>query len=81
MEPGRSSLLTSAFVSMTTRSLAFGRQVLPDDDSSFVWGPVGSGLTADPAGTLARPYERFVARYGERPRPHRDDAAVFETGA
>lgn len=51
--------------------------MLPDDDSSFVWGPVGSGLTADPVGTLARLYERFVARYDERPRSHRDDAAVW----
>jgi len=56
---------------------SFGRQILPDDDSSFVWGPVGSGLTLDPAETLAALYERFVARYDERPRPHRDDAAVW----
>jgi hypothetical protein len=56
---------------------SFGRQVLPADDSSFVWGPVGSGLTADPVKTLAGLYERFVARYDERPRSHRDDAAVW----
>lgn len=56
---------------------AFGRQVLPEDDSSFVWGPVGSGLTNDPAKTLASLYDRFVSRYDGRARPHRDDAAVW----
>lgn len=56
---------------------AFGRQVFPNDDSSFIWGPVGSGLAADPAETLERLYERFVARYDDRARPHRDDAAVW----
>jgi hypothetical protein len=56
---------------------SFGRQILPADDSSFVWGPVGSGMTSDPTESLASLYERFVARYDERPRPHRDDAAVW----
>ena len=56
---------------------SFGRQVLPDDDSSFLWGPVGSGLTADPAETLAQLYDRFVTRYDGRPRQHRDDATVW----
>ena len=56
---------------------SFGRQVIPDDDSSFVWGPIGSGMTADPARTLAQLYDRFVARYDERTHAHRDDAAVW----
>jgi hypothetical protein len=56
---------------------SFGRQMLPADDSSFVWGPVGSGMTSDPTESLAGLYERFVARCDERPRPHRDDAAVW----
>jgi hypothetical protein len=35
-------------------------QVLPKDDSSLQWSPLGSGLTADPAAELARLYARFV---------------------
>jgi hypothetical protein len=57
---------------------AFARAVLPEDDSSFVWGPVGSGLTANPAETLSRLYSRFVARYDEQQRQHRDDAAIWK---
>jgi hypothetical protein len=57
---------------------AFARRALPTDDSSFVWGPVGSGLTADPAQALARLYERFVAQYDEPDaEAATDDAAVW----
>jgi Protein of unknown function (DUF3037) len=57
---------------------AFAKAVLPDDDSSYIWGPVGSGLTADPAETLEMLYNRFVARYDEHHRQHRDDAAIWK---
>jgi len=56
----------------------FARAVLPEDDSSFIWGPVGSGLTANPAETLDKLYNRFVARYDEQQRQHRDDAAIWK---
>lgn len=58
---------------------AFARRALPHDDSSFVWGPLGAGLSADPARTLIKLYERFIARHDEeeRPRSARDDAAVW----
>jgi len=56
---------------------AFAKSVLPDDDSSFIWGPVGSGLTVNPAETLDKLYNRFVARYDEHQRQHRDDAAIW----
>ncbi|MGC2416043.1 MAG: DUF3037 domain-containing protein [Stellaceae bacterium] len=57
---------------------AVARRALPDDDTSFVWGPLGSGITANPAKTLASLYTRFVARYDERHSSHRDDAAVWK---
>jgi hypothetical protein len=56
---------------------AYARRVLPADDSSFVWGPVGSGTSDNPADTLTKLYERFVARYDGRAHAHRDDAAVW----
>jgi hypothetical protein len=53
-------------------------RALPTDDSSFVWGPVGSGLTRDPEQTLASLYGRFVARYDDAAgTAMRDDAAVW----
>lgn len=57
---------------------SFARAVLPEDDSSFIWGPVGSGLTGNPADTLDTLYNRFVARYDEQQRQHRDDAAIWK---
>jgi Protein of unknown function (DUF3037) len=57
---------------------AFAKSVLPEDDSSFIWGPVGSGLTTNPAEALDRLYSRFVARYDEQQRQHRDDAAIWK---
>jgi hypothetical protein len=57
---------------------ALARSVMPTDDTSFVWGPIGSGVTEDPAETLQRLYRRFVGRYDERQTHHRDDAAVWK---
>jgi len=57
--------------------LAFARRALPDDDSSFVWGPVGSGMTREPAAELSRLYGRFVGLYDEEAKPARDDAAIW----
>lgn len=56
---------------------AFALSVLPDDDTSFVWSPMGSGLTSDPVEALERLYVRFVGRYDEHQRAHRDDAAIW----
>ena len=60
-----------------TDAAAVARRILPEDDTSFVWRPLGSGLTADPAKTLDQLYDRFVARYDEQPRVRRDDEAVW----
>jgi hypothetical protein len=46
---------------------------LPEDDSSS-GDRSDSGLTANPAETLEKLYNRFVARYNEQQRQHRDDA-------
>jgi hypothetical protein len=54
------------------------RTVLPADDTSFIWGPVGSGITTNPSETLERLYQRFIALYDERQAHHRDDAAIWK---
>lgn len=41
------------------------RGVLPIDDSSFQWGPVGVGLASDPSQKLEVLYNRMVMRYDE----------------
>ncbi len=56
----------------------FARAVLPDDDSSLIWGSMGSGVTRDPAASLDKLYNRFVAQYDENARSGRDDAAVWQ---
>jgi len=56
---------------------SFARRVMPNDDTSFVWSPVGSGVTDDPQKTLDKLYDRFVAQYDGKARTSRDDAAVW----
>lgn len=56
---------------------SLGRRVLPQDDSSFVWGEQGSGITTDPEGEFARLFERFVSLYDKEKRPVRQDADVW----
>ena len=34
---------------------AFAQRALPSEDTSFVWSPVGSGVTADATATLEKP--------------------------
>ena len=50
-----------------TDARAHALKVLPDDDSALQWSPTGIGLTADPARTFERIYERYVARYDSAP--------------
>ncbi|RYG75630.1 MAG: DUF3037 domain-containing protein, partial [Alphaproteobacteria bacterium] len=61
-----------------TDAAAFARAVLPDDDSSLVWGDMGSGITSDPAATLEKLYSRFVGHYDDPQRTGRDDAAIWQ---
>ena len=53
-------------------------KVLRDDDSALQWSPTGIGLTADPARTFERLYERYVARYDSEPIKRQSDADVWE---
>ena len=54
------------------------RQVLPPDDSTLQWSPMGVGFTKDPAATLEQLYERLVTRYEERAlRENRSDDDVW----
>src|SRR5262249_42193636 len=54
-----------------------GLCALSNDDSSFVWGPLGAGVAVNLPQTLDKLFQRFVLRYDEQQRPHRDDAAVW----
>jgi len=47
--------------------LDFAHKILPPDDSSLQWSPLGSGLTENPSRTLEALFDRFVTRYDERP--------------
>lgn len=73
----REQSLSGMFVP-DTDAAKLARQALPDDDSSLVWGPMGSGVTRDPEATIDKLYHRFVSRYDETVRYGRDDAAVWQ---
>jgi hypothetical protein len=45
---------------------ALARSVLPHDDSSLQWGPVGGGLCDDPAQKLEDLFVRYVTRYDDK---------------
>lgn len=57
---------------------AIASSVLPSDDSSYVWSPLRSGLTDDPAKALQIIFDRFVSQYDEENKSGRDDAAVWQ---
>jgi hypothetical protein len=51
-------------------------EILPADDSSLQWSPVGFGTTADPAATLDHLFDRYIMRYEDatgRERRTNDD--------
>jgi hypothetical protein len=41
--------------------------ILPRDESSFQWGQVGGGTSADPRATLEALFQRFVMKYERSP--------------
>lgn len=55
------------------------RSVIPADDSSLQWGPVGSGLTLDPSQKIESLFNRMVTKYDEPPsaHPRRSDDDVW----
>jgi len=53
--------------------------VIARDDSAFQWSPMGSGLTADPRGTLEKLFERMVMRYDAKAeKDSRSDEEVWK---
>lgn len=73
------AMLTSAepLLADQTDALALARRVLPPDDSSFQWSPMGRGFAEDAEGEFLRLYERLVAKYDGDPRPNRSDDAIW----
>lgn len=59
-------------------ALTFARQVLPSDDSSLQWSPVGSGVADDAEKTYNRLYNRFIAKYDVRTTQRRTDEEVWK---
>ena len=58
--------------------MEFAHGVLPADDSSLQWSPLGSGLTTDPAATLDQLYQRLVQHFDEKQiTKRRDDDDVW----
>lgn len=52
--------------------------VLPHDDSSLQWSPVGSGVAKDVSRALEELYERMVTKYDDKPTsPVRSDEEVW----
>ena len=60
-----------------TDALSLARSVLPADDSSLQWSPIGSGLTIEPGQQLEALYLRLVGRYDEKYQHRRTDAEVW----
>lgn len=55
------------------------QSVIPQDDSSLQWAPMGSGLTSDPDATLELLFERFVMTHDETSTVHRrNDEQVWK---
>lgn len=55
----------------------YARIVLPLDDSSLQWSPVGAGLTSDPQKTFDQLYHRFITRYDRPSQRRRSDEDVW----
>lgn len=59
-------------------ALEFAQSILPLDDSSLQWSPLGSGRTDDPSRALEQLFDRMVRRYDEKPhREGRSDDDVW----
>jgi hypothetical protein len=61
-------------------ALDFAQSILPKDDSSLQWSPLGSGITNDPSRTLEQLFDRLVSRYDEKSqREGRNDQDVWRS--
>lgn len=52
-------------------------RVLPEDDSSLQWSPLGSGLTENLDRTFDQLYFRYVSRYDSVSEPRRTDKDIW----
>lgn len=57
---------------------SFAREVLPTDDSSLQWSPVGSGLTDAMDKTFDRLCDRFITRYDTKQISRRSDEEIWK---
>lgn len=69
---------TAGLLKSAPDALAFARQALAPDDSSFQWSPPGSGITRDAAKSLDQLYDRFVSQHEKHGARRRDDADVWK---
>jgi hypothetical protein len=51
--------------------MELAQSVIPRDDSSLQWSPMGSGLTSNPGATLEFLFERFVTKHEENSTVYR----------
>jgi hypothetical protein len=59
--------------------MELAHSVIPKDDSTLQWAPMGSGLTSDPDATLEQLFERFVTKHEESSTVHRrNDEQVWK---
>lgn len=53
--------------------------ILPVDDSSLQWSPIGVGLTSDPKVTLGDLFERMVMRYDFKSKDENDSMMTWSS--
>lgn len=71
-------LSREGFVLSDGDASSFARQVLPADDSSLQWSPVGAGLTDDVDKVFDRLSARFISRYDVRQVARRSDEEIWK---
>jgi hypothetical protein len=60
--------------------LELAQSILPRDDSSLQWSPIGGGRTEDPSQTLDQLFDRMVTLYDEQSQPtHLSDDDVWRS--
>jgi hypothetical protein len=72
------ALATDGLLTRDGDAATFARTVIPADDSSLQWSPVGSGAAEDPEKAFERLYARFVTRYDVRQVGRRTDDEVWK---
>lgn len=56
----------------------FAQRVLPSDDSSLQWSPLGTGIADNPDEAFQRLYSRFVTKYDVRGIQRRSDEEIWK---